>query len=214
MSILKDKLYKSVDIIEDIINNSDYKKLFDYCNKKKKLPTFIFSGVGKNWYICEKEVKTFLSMGINAKSLDCTHALHGDLGMLMDKDEDKVLVFVSKSGTTKEMVQLVHIIKDLEYKRIISNIKLACVFLKHNPILQNSYDFVLTPREIEDTNLEVDKRNLIPSLSIHETQMVLDILGVQLYEERDELIDNYQYNHLGGSNGKKLGMDKYLSGMV
>lgn len=216
MSILKDKLYKSVDIIEDIINNSDYKKLFDYCNKKKKLPTFIFSGVGKNWYICEKEVKTFLSMGINAKSLDCTHALHGDLGMLMDKDEDKLLIFVSKSGTTKEMVQLLHIIKDLNYKRIIQKIKIACVFLKHNPELHNLYDFVLTPvnSNPDDTNIEVDQRNLIPSLSIHETQMVLDILGVQLYEECDDLIENYQYNHLGGSNGKKLGMDKYLSGMV
>ena len=70
--------------------------------------------------------------------------------------------------------------------------------MKHDPILQNSYDFVLTPREIEDTSLEVDKRNLIPSLSIHETQMVLDILGVQLYEERDELVDNiskkFEYN--------------------
>jgi len=214
MDKLKEKLTKSIDIIQDIIDNSDYNMLFKYCNTKKKLPTFIFSGVGKNWYICEKEVKTFLSMGINAKSLDCTHALHGDLGMLMDKDEDKVLIFVSKSGTTKEMVQLVHIIKDLINKGIISNITLCCIFLKHNDDLYNLYDFVLTPLNVQDTNLEIDQRNLIPSLSIHETQMILDILGVQLYENRSELIDNYQYNHLGGSNGKKLGMDKYLNSMI
>ena len=81
-------------------------------------------------------------------------------------------------------------------------------------IIYNLYDFVLTPLNIQDTNLEIDQRNLIPSLSIHETQMVLDILGVQLYEERNDLVENYQYNHLGGSNGKKLGMDKYLNSMI
>ena len=109
------------------------------------------------------------------------------------------------------MVQLLHIIKDLNNKGIISNIKIACIFLKHNSTLQDYYDFILTPRITEDTNLEIDQRNLIPSLSIHETQIVLDILGVQLYEKRDDLVENYKYNHLGGSNGAKLGMSKYLN---
>ena len=57
---------------------------------------------------------------------------------------------------------------------------------------------------------EIDDKGLIPSLSIHITQMVLDILGVKLYEQRDGLVENYKYNHLAGNNGNKLGMSKYL----
>ena len=35
--------------------------------------------------------------------------------------------------------------------------------------------------------------------------MVLDLLGVLLYEGRDNLVDGYIYNHLSGGNGEKLG---------
>lgn len=209
---LYEKLYNTVDIIKDIVENSDFKKLFDYCNDKDKLPTFIFSGVGKNWYICEKEMKTYLSMGINARSLDCTHALHGDLGMLMDKDEDKVLIFISKSGKTKEMEKLVYVVKDLIQKQIIKNIKICALFLKNKNEFAYIYDYVMNPRNTNDDNIdiEIDDKGLIPSLSIHITQMVLDILGVKLYEQRNNLVENYKYNHLAGNNGNKLGMSKYL----
>ena len=210
--IIKDKIHNALGIFEDIVESESCENLI----KELKLednPTFIFSGVGKNWYICEKEVKTFISMGLNSKSLDCTHALHGDLGMLMNSNELKYIFFVSKSGKTNEMHKLINIIIDLKKKKIIQNIKL--VFLCLNAHIENDidncdkFDFILKPT-LKDSNIELDDRNLIPTLSINITQSILDYIGVLVYQSKPELIENYKYNHLGGSNGKQLGMSKYL----
>ena len=105
---IQDKLHNALGIFEDIVESESCENLIEEL-KLEDNPTFIFSGVGKNWYICEKEVKTFISMGLDAKSLDCTHALHGDLGILMDPNECKYIFFVSKSGKTNEMHKLINV---------------------------------------------------------------------------------------------------------
>jgi len=211
---IQNKLSSLLVLLSDLI---DSKSCIDLVKELKSVnnPTFIFSGVGKNWYICEKEVKTFISMGLNAKSLDCTHALHGDLGMLMNPNELKYIFFVSKSGKTSEMHKLIDIIIDLKEKKIIDNIHLVFLCLNSNinkDIDTTKFDYILKPSDENSSfsNIELDNRNLIPTLSINITQSVLDYIGVQIYEDKQELIDNYKYNHLGGSNGAKLGMDKYL----
>ena len=217
VQVIKDKIHNALGIFEDIVDSSNCIELIDEL-KKLDNPTFIFSGVGKNWYICEKEVKTFISMGLNAKSLDCTHALHGDLGMLMNPNELKYIFFVSKSGKTNEMHKLINVIIDLKEKGIIQNIKL--VFLCLNSYIEaeidnaDKFDFILKPSIIGNniiwSHIELDDRNLIPTLSISITQSILDYIGVLVYQSKPELIENYKYNHMGGSNGKQLGMSKYL----
>ena len=199
-------------ILKDLMNSDSCKKLI---GKLDKNVTFIFSGVGKNWYICEKEVKTFISMGLNARSLDCTHALHGDLGMLMNPNENKYLFFISKSGKTEEMHKLIDVVIDLRSKSIIKNLHLVFVCLNseiENFIDTSKFDFVLKPMEAYKyfENIELDDRNLVPTLSINITQSILDYIGVSVYESNEALVENYKYNHLGGSNGAKLGMEKYL----
>jgi len=212
---IRTKMAIASSTIEAIVDSQDYASLLQRCLANPYKMRFIFSGVGKNWYICEKEVKTFISMGLKASSLDCTHALHGDLGTLMDKDEDKVIVFISKSGKTKEMEKLVDVISDLKASKKIENLTTVGLFLTCDgeyESLKERYDYVLTPRGVSKTlaKVEIDSRDLIPSLSIHTTQLVLDILGVDVFEQCQDLVDNYKYNHLGGNNGKLLGMDKYL----
>lgn len=211
---LEYKLNSALKLFDNIINSFNCKKLISEL-KDKINPTFIFSGVGKNWYICEKEVKTFISMGMNAKSLDCTHALHGDLGMLMNPNEEKYIFFVSKSGKTEEMHKLIDVIIDLKNKEVIKNIHIIMICL-YPDVLEiykdKCFDYILVPDEIykDISNIELDERNLIPTLSINITQLVLDYIGVSVYETHQELIDNYKYNHLGGHNGSILKMDKYL----
>ena len=207
-----EKINNSQLVLKNIIESDSFQNLIEDL-KYKDNPTFIFSGVGKNWYICEKEVKTFISMGLNAKSLDCTHALHGDLGMLMNQDELKYIFFISKSGKTNEMTKLIDIILDLKEREVIKKIKLVMLCL--NPNIENfieGFNYILKPNKefSEIANYELDNRNLIPTLSINITQSVLDYIGVCIYENDEKLVENYKYNHLGGSNGAKLGMSKYL----
>ena len=198
-------------VFKTIVSSSSFKRMILKQAAKKNLPSFIFSGVGKNWYICEKVVKTFISMGIKAQALDCTHALHGDLGML-NGDEDKVLIFISRSGTTSELVRMAKVVKELKCREILRNLETVALFL--NPTKPNCdlFDRWIVPDDLKDLSIiyEFDDRNLVPSLSINILQMVLDLLGVILYEGRPELVDKYVYNHLSGANGAKLGGTEIL----
>jgi arabinose-5-phosphate isomerase len=63
----------------------------------------IFCGVGKSGLIAKKLAATFCSLGLPSFSLHPTEALHGDLGRVRQHD---VFVFISKSGTTEEIMKL------------------------------------------------------------------------------------------------------------
>jgi len=193
-------------VFKAIVNSRSFKNLVLKYGARGSLPSFIFAGVGKNWYICEKVVKTFISMGIQAQALDPNHALHGDLGMLR-ADGDKVLVFVSRSGTTAELVKLAKVVKTLKDRGILVDLETIALFLNHEKPNSEVFDTWIYPDDpyALSSIYEFDERDLVPSLSINILQMVLDLLGVLLYEGRDNLVDGYVYNHLSGGNGEKLG---------
>lgn len=155
-------------------------------------------------------------MGLKCTALDCTHALHGDLGLITLTDEPKIIIFISKSGTTAELIKLVKTCDYLKSEGKIKNALFVSMYLnveaaeKYNEL----YDICLHP-DISKYNgmhlSEFDSRNLVPSLSINIMQLTLDALGVELFELDKELMDNYKYNHLAGNNGKLLGGDKILN---
>lgn len=60
-------------------------------------------GVGKSFKIATKTVATLKSLSINSDQLHPTEALHGDLGLLNDRD---CLIFFTASGNTPELIQL------------------------------------------------------------------------------------------------------------
>jgi arabinose-5-phosphate isomerase len=206
MNNIKGKIEQSNEIFFDFLNNEHYNVVKEIVEKSDDV---IFCGVGKNWYICEKIVKTWLSMGIKCESLDCVHALHGDLGMLQN-NFNKVIFFVSKSGNTEEMVKLLNIINDLKDKGILKNL-ITVGFNMNNKVDKSKYDYCLTPSSIPYNEVkEFDERNLVPSLSINTMQMVLDVMGVEIFENNPKMVENYKYNHLAGANGRRLGGDKYM----
>ena len=63
----------------------------------------IFCGVGKSGIIAQKLASTFTSLGLHSFYLHPTEALHGDLGRV---DKNDAIVFITKSGTTEEIVKL------------------------------------------------------------------------------------------------------------
>ena len=68
----------------------------------------VFCGVGKSGLIGAKLASTFTSLGLRSFLLHPTEALHGDLGRVRESD---VLVFLSKSGTTEEILKLLPYLK-------------------------------------------------------------------------------------------------------
>ncbi|KAK6542990.1 hypothetical protein TWF694_006921 [Orbilia ellipsospora] len=63
----------------------------------------IFSGMGKSGKITQKMVATMNSLGLMSCDLHPTEAMHGDIGIIRPND---VLVLVSYSGKTEELVKL------------------------------------------------------------------------------------------------------------
>jgi len=74
-----------------------------YSSLAKTGGSLFFSGVGKSGLIGEKLASTFASLGLSSFTLHPIEALHGDLGRMGAND---VLVLISKSGTTEELLKL------------------------------------------------------------------------------------------------------------
>jgi len=206
---MENKIQKMFDLFFDLDSNQELNKIKqlvinnpDILNKG-----FIFTGVGKNWYICEKLNKTFLSMGLKSQALDPVHALHGDLGMV----DGQIIFFISKSGNTEELIKLAKTLRALKNQHIKDCIMVG--FCLNNQF-ENSrlYDYLIIPskRFPKDQIYEFDEKNIVPTLSINIMQMVLDKFGVEIFESYDYLVNNYKYNHLAGENGRRLGVDKLL----
>src|SRR6202020_1428556 len=70
----------------------------------------VVTGLGKSGLIGRKTAATFASIGTPSIFLHAAEALHGDLGMLTSAD---VLVAISSSGETEELVELMEAVKRL-----------------------------------------------------------------------------------------------------
>jgi arabinose-5-phosphate isomerase len=77
--------------------------------------SLVFCGVGKSGLIGEKLASTFTSLGLPSFMLHPVEALHGDLGRVSSKD---VIVFLSKSGTTEEIMKLMPFLPVSKERRI------------------------------------------------------------------------------------------------
>jgi len=72
--------------------------------------TVFFIGVGKSGFVAHKISQMLVSLGIRSAFLSPVDALHGDIGILTERD---VLVLLSKSGTTEELIHLVPCASDV-----------------------------------------------------------------------------------------------------
>ena len=77
--------------------------------------SLIFCGVGKSGHIALKLSSTFSSLGLSSWFLHPVEALHGDLGRMRPED---AIVFLSKSGSTREILDILPWLKMGKERRI------------------------------------------------------------------------------------------------
>ena len=150
----------------------------------------VVTGIGKPGIIGKKFSATLASTGTPSLWLHPVEAVHGDLGMIVAED---VVVGISNSGETEELVRFVPIIKKLGAKLIS---------LTGNPksTLASSSDICL--------DISVEKEactlGLVPTTSTTVALAVTDALAVALLEKRGFEHKDYAFYHPGGSIGRKL----------
>lgn len=150
----------------------------------------VVSGMGKSGHVGNKIAATLASTGTPAFFMHPGEANHGDLGML---DFDDVLVMISNSGETSELLNLFPVIKRLGVKTIA---------ITNNPqsTLAKYADITLSLGVTE----EACSLGLAPTTSTTATLVLGDALAVALLDARGFTSDDFALSHPGGSLGRKL----------
>jgi len=150
----------------------------------------VVTGLGKSGLIGRKVAATFASTGSPSFFLHAAEALHGDLGMLTESD---VLLAISASGETEELVQLLEAVKRL-------GIHLITLTAKPQSTLATAGDISLDIAVKE----EACSLNLAPTASTAAALAMGDALAIALLERRGFKEDDFAALHPGGKLGKKL----------
>jgi len=150
----------------------------------------VVTGLGKSGLICRKIAATLSSTGTPSLFLHAGDGLHGDLGMIMKGD---VVLAVSNSGETDELLMLLPIIKRL-------GLKLIVMTGNPNSTLSRAGDIILNVAIKE----EACPLGLSPTTSTTAALAMGDALAVVLLEKKGFREEDFALRHPGGVLGRKL----------
>jgi len=150
----------------------------------------IVTGMGKSGIICRKIAATLSSTGTAAFFLHPAEAIHGDLGVLQSDD---VVLALSYSGETEELLRLVETIKRL-------GARLIAMTGDESSTLAQSADVALDCRVSE----EACPLNLVPTASTTASLALGDALAMALLVAKGFRQEDFAYLHPGGKIGKRL----------
>lgn len=150
----------------------------------------VVSGMGKSGLIGQKIAATLASTGTSSFFLHPAEGVHGDLGMLARRD---VLVTISNSGETQELLQLLPFVKRL-------GIPVISFTGRTNSTLAKNSDVVLDVSIAE----EACPMGLAPTASTTATLALGDALAVALLQKREFKEEDFARFHPGGTLGRRL----------
>jgi arabinose-5-phosphate isomerase len=149
----------------------------------------VTSGMGKAGQIAHNIATTFSSTGTPAIYLHPSEAQHGDLGVLQEND---VLLVISNSGKTREIIELI----DLK-NNLYPGIPLIVITSdEKSPLAQSADCFILTGAPAEVCTL-----GLTPTTSTTVMTVIGDALVVLLMEKIEFSAADYSKRHHGGYLG-------------
>jgi arabinose-5-phosphate isomerase len=150
----------------------------------------ILTGMGKSGLICRKIAATLTSTGTAAFYLHPADATHGDLGAIQTDD---VVVALSYSGETDELLRLLETIRRL-------GAKLIAITGGPRSTLAQAADVVLDC----SVNREACPLNLVPTASTTAALAIGDALAMTLLVEKGFREEDFAVLHPGGKIGKRL----------
>ena len=150
----------------------------------------IVMGIGKSGHIADKLAATLASTGTPSFFVHPGEASHGDLGMISKSD---IVMALSNSGKTEEIVNLLPILKNM-------GIKIIAMTGDDNSTIATASDVHI------DVGVEEEAcpMNLSPTASTTAALAMGDAIAVALLEKRGFSVEDFAKSHPGGSIGKKL----------
>ena len=171
--------YLEEDKVEDLVD------LILNCRGK-----ILFTGIGKNGHVAAKATSTMSSIGVPCFFIDAVDSVHGDMGVI---DENDLLIAVSKSGNTDELVNFLHHVNH-------KNCKIVSIHSNDGNQTQK-YSWL-------DINLhvsqEADHLNIVPTSSIAIFTIFLQSVACEIAHRKNLTLKQFVLNHPGGSIGKTV----------
>lgn len=150
----------------------------------------VVTGMGKSGHIGKKIAATLASTGTPSHFVHPGEASHGDLGMITEND---VVLALSNSGTTNEVITLIPLLKRM---------RTGIIAMTGNPAstLAKAADAHLNV-QVETEACPLD---LAPTSSTTVSLVMGDALAIALLEKRGFTAEDFAFSHPGGALGRKL----------
>lgn len=190
LDIAKKVLRTEADAVVGLIEklDSNFEKAIDIIFRSKG--RVVVTGMGKSGLVGKKIAATLASTGTPAFFLHPAEATHGDLGMVT---ADDVIIAISNSGETEELVGLIPFLKRF-------NVNLLSMTGNPDSTLSKASDVTLDVSVKE----EACPLGIVPTASTTATLAMGDALAVALLIKRGYKEEDFAFFHPGGSLGKKL----------
>jgi len=150
----------------------------------------IVTGIGKSGIIGRKIAATLASCGTPAIFIHPAEAGHGDLGMILKKD---ILIAISYSGETREILDLLDFVKRI-------GVKLISITGYKNSRLAKYSDIVLEAKVEEEAGPD----GLIPTSSSTTALALGDAIAIALMKKKGFGEKDFVFFHPKGQAGKRL----------
>ena len=150
----------------------------------------IFTGIGKSGHISKKISATLSSTGTSSFFMHSTEAFHGDLGMIQGED---IVVAISYSGETEDLIKTIPIIK-----------KLGCLVIGVSGNIKSTLSKISDYHQLIKVEKEACPLDLAPTSSATATLVWGDALAISLMNKKDFKPEDFAKSHPGGTLGKRL----------
>ncbi|MDD2707458.1 MAG: KpsF/GutQ family sugar-phosphate isomerase [Verrucomicrobiae bacterium] len=150
----------------------------------------VVSGIGKSELIGRKISATLTSTGAPSVVLDATDALHGELGVVAEGD---MILLLSNSGETEELLRVLPMLRRFDIKIISILGRLQSTLARHSDVVLHAH-----------VRKEACPHNLAPTASTTAMLALGDALAMVVLEERGFRKEDFARFHPGGSLGQSL----------
>ena len=179
---------QAINSLKQSVDLNNLTKVLDYMQNAKG--RIIITGMGKSGHIGNKIAASLASTGTPSFFVHPAEASHGDLGMIT---EDDVVVAISNSGESRELIDILNYCKRF-------GIKLIAITKNPNSSLGKASDVVLQLPNGE----EACPLGLAPTSSTTATLVLGDIITIALVERKGFSKNDFNDRHPGGKLGSIL----------
>ena len=190
---VKALLLHEAQAIQNIPATDDFEKAVNLLHQQihERRGKLITTGMGKAGQIAINMATTFSSTGTPSVFLHPSEAQHGDLGVVQEND---VMLMISNSGKTREIIELIDLARGLHPK-----IQIIVITSNTESVLAEEADVCINTGNPK----EVCSLGLTPTTSTTTMTVIGDVLVVLLMKKINFTNADYAKRHHGGYLGDK-----------